>query len=58
LKEARHQWLTSEILGTQQTEIRRILVQSQPWQTVQETLSWKKPITKKRGMELVEWLKV
>jgi hypothetical protein len=41
------------ILATQETEIRRIVVQSQPRQIVIETLS--KPITKKG---LVEWLEV
>jgi hypothetical protein len=43
------------ILATQETEIRRIAVQSQPQQIVCETLSQKKRITKKG---LVEWLKV
>jgi hypothetical protein len=43
------------ILATQEAEIRRITVQSQPRQIVQETLSQKK-ICHKRG--LVEWLKV
>jgi hypothetical protein len=28
---ARHQWLTPTILATQEAEIRRILVESQPW---------------------------
>jgi hypothetical protein len=49
------QWLTLVILAPQETEIRRIMVQSQPVQIVQKTLSQKKPITQK---ELVEWLKV
>jgi hypothetical protein len=35
----RHQWLTPVILDTQEAEIRRIMVQSQPGQTVHETLS-------------------
>jgi hypothetical protein len=43
--QASHQWLIPVILGTQRTdqeaEIRRIVVQSQPWQIVQVTLSWK-----------------
>jgi hypothetical protein len=39
----------------QEAEIRRIAVQSQPGGRVQETLSQKKPITKKG---LLEWLKV
>jgi hypothetical protein len=42
------------ILATQEAEIRRIMVLSQPKQIVHETL---KPITKKGGW-LVEWLKV
>jgi hypothetical protein len=42
-----HQWLTPIILTTQEAKIRRIVVQSQPRQIVLETLSWKKPITKK-----------
>jgi hypothetical protein len=45
------------ILATQEAEIRRIVVQSQPGQIVGENLSQNKTkkITKK---ELVEWLKV
>jgi hypothetical protein len=43
------------ILATQEAEIRRITVQSQPEEIVLKTLSRKKPFTKK---ELVEWLKV
>jgi hypothetical protein len=35
------------ILATQEAEIRRIAVQSQPGQIVQETLSQKKPFTQK-----------
>jgi hypothetical protein len=42
-------WLTPVILATQEAEIRRILVWNQPRQIVQETLSQKKLITKKRG---------
>jgi hypothetical protein len=43
------------ILATQETEIRRIVVRSQPGQIVLETLSGKNPSPKKR---LVERLKV
>jgi hypothetical protein len=45
----------SIILATQETEIRRIAVRSQPWQIVRETLS-QKTLSQKIG--LVEWLKV
>jgi ribosomal protein S21 len=45
----------SVILATQEAEIRRIVVQSQPGQIVHQTLSRKKSITK---IGLVEWLKV
>jgi hypothetical protein len=37
------------ILATQEAEIRGIVVQIQPGQIVCETLSQKKPITKKAG---------
>jgi hypothetical protein len=48
---ARHWWLTPVILATQEAEIRRIMVQSNPRQIVQETLSWKKknPSRKRDG---------
>jgi hypothetical protein len=42
------------ILATQEAEIRRIVVRSQPGEIVQETLSRKYPTQK----GLVEWLKV
>jgi hypothetical protein len=48
-------WLTPVIPATQEAEIRRIEVQSQPGQTVHKTLSRKKPFTK---IGLVEWFKV
>jgi hypothetical protein len=41
-----HWWLTSIILATQEAEVRRILVQSQPKQIVHKSLSEKIPITK------------
>jgi hypothetical protein len=46
-KPARCQWLTPIILTTQEEEIRKITVQSQPWQIVLKTLSKKKPVTKR-----------
>jgi hypothetical protein len=52
---ARHWWLTPVTLATQEAEIRRIVVGSQPRQIVGETLSRKKPIKK---VGLLEWLKV
>jgi hypothetical protein len=44
--EARGQWLMPVILATQEAEIRRIMIRSQPRQIVCETLS-QKPIAKK-----------
>jgi hypothetical protein len=41
------QWLTPVILATQETEIRRIKVQSQPREIVQESLSPKNPSQKR-----------
>jgi hypothetical protein len=40
---ARYQWLTPVILATQEAEIRRIVVRSQPRQIVLKTLSLKNP---------------
>jgi hypothetical protein len=41
MPKAGHLWLTPVILDTQEAEIRRIELQSQPRQIVSETLSWK-----------------
>jgi hypothetical protein len=38
-KRAGHWWLTPIILDTQEAEMRRIVVQSQPWQIVHKTPS-------------------
>jgi hypothetical protein len=43
---ARRQWLTPVILATQEAEIRRIVVPSQPGQIVHQTLSLKYPTQK------------
>jgi hypothetical protein len=51
---ARHWWLTPVILATQEAEISKIAVRSQPLQIVFKTLSRKYPSQK----GLVEWLKV
>jgi hypothetical protein len=50
----RRQWPTPVILASQEAEIRRIMVQSQPGQIVHKTLSQKKKHHKK---VLVGWLK-
>jgi hypothetical protein len=44
---ARRGWLTPAILATQEAEIRRIEVRSQPKQIVPKTLSQKNPSQKK-----------
>jgi hypothetical protein len=54
---AGYRWLTPVILATQEAEIRRTLVQSQPRQTVHETLS-PKTLHEKNKIRLVEWFKV
>jgi hypothetical protein len=53
--EARHWQLTPVILATQEAEIRRITVQSQPQANSPRDPFSKKPITKE---VLAEWLKV
>jgi hypothetical protein len=52
---ARHWWLSSVILASQETAIRRITVRRKPRQIVHETLSQK---TLPQKIRLVEWLNV
>jgi hypothetical protein len=47
--QAGHQRLTPVILATQEEEIMRIAVRSQPGQIVRETLSWKNPTQNRAG---------
>jgi hypothetical protein len=46
-------WLTSIILATQEAEIRRIMIRSQHWQIVHETLSqkWAGRVAQGKGPE-------
>jgi hypothetical protein len=54
-----HQWWLTPVILATQTEIRRIMVQSQPGQIVCESLSQKKKKKKTLNKkELVEWLQV
>jgi hypothetical protein len=49
LPSVKHQWLTPVILATQEAEIRRIKVRSQPGQIVHKTLFGKIPSQKRAG---------
>jgi hypothetical protein len=51
-------WLTPGILATQEAEIRRNTVQSQPRQIVPRDPISKKPFTKKKKKRLMECLRV
>jgi predicted transcriptional regulator len=46
---ARHRWLTPVILATQEAEIRRVEVRSQPGEIVHKTLSGKYLTQKRAG---------
>jgi hypothetical protein len=46
---AGHWWLMPIILAIQETEIRKISAQGQPWQIVHKTLSQKSPTQKRAG---------
>jgi hypothetical protein len=54
-REARYQWLTPVIPATQEAEIRRIKVWSQPGQIVRKTLSRKNPSQKKGWWSGSRW---
>jgi hypothetical protein len=55
---ARHLWVMPVILATQEAQIRRTIVQSQPGQIVRKTLSQKVPNRKSAGRvaQVVEFL--
>jgi predicted P-loop ATPase len=44
-------WYSFVILATEEAEIRRIMIWSQPRQIVCETLSWKNPSQRRAGRE-------